>query len=154
RRAAMADEPLAESSFCHIINAPVEQVDIADWLLNLKSAEFQRCCPAQHIAAAATMTEDGKRMALNVETMGDSVIVQHFIGEVTDPHFCRLVSRSDVFTPAGRTKLDMVWQLSVWPMDAERCEYTNRVSACATDDFLGFLSRRRIALAEARAAQQ
>jgi hypothetical protein len=53
----------------HIINAPLEKVDIADWLFNLPDAEYQRCSPA-HIAAGHTTTDDGRPMSINVETIG------------------------------------------------------------------------------------
>jgi hypothetical protein len=33
----MPNPTIAESSFSHIINAPIERVDIADWLLHLPS---------------------------------------------------------------------------------------------------------------------
>jgi hypothetical protein len=46
----MPNPTIAEPSFSHIINAPTERVDIADWLLHLPNAEHQRCCPPAHIA--------------------------------------------------------------------------------------------------------
>jgi hypothetical protein len=49
--------------------APLEKVDIADWLFNLPDAEYQRCSPA-HIAAGHTTTDDGRPMSINVETIG------------------------------------------------------------------------------------
>jgi hypothetical protein len=33
----MIDHTLSESSFGHVINAPIERVDIADWLFNRKA---------------------------------------------------------------------------------------------------------------------
>ena len=53
----MTDLKLSESSYSHIIDVPIEKVDIADWVFNLPDAEFERCCPPDHIAAAATITE-------------------------------------------------------------------------------------------------
>jgi hypothetical protein len=41
----MPNPTIAESSFSHVINAPIERVDIANWLLHLPNAEYQRCCP-------------------------------------------------------------------------------------------------------------
>jgi hypothetical protein len=37
------DRTLSKSTVAHIINAPLEKVDIADWLFNLPDAEYQRC---------------------------------------------------------------------------------------------------------------
>src|SRR5262249_2163017 len=50
---------LVKSEKSATIHAPVECVDIADWLLHLPDAEYQRCAPPDHIAAG-TPTTDGR----------------------------------------------------------------------------------------------
>ena len=74
------DRTLSLSTVTHIINAPIEKVDIADWLFNLPDAEYQRCSPV-HIAAGHTTSDDGRPMSINVETIGEAIMVQHFVGE-------------------------------------------------------------------------
>ena len=106
------DNTLSLSTVTATIHAPIEKVDIADWVLHLPDAEYQRCSTA-HIAAGATTTDDGRPMSINVETIGDAFVVQHYVAEVREPHFCRMVSISDSISPAGRTKLRVVWELSV-----------------------------------------
>ena len=123
----MADKILSQSAYTAVINAPIEWVDIADWLLNLPDAEYQRCAPPDHIAAGYTTSDDGRPMSINVEQIGTGLVIQHYIGEVTEKHHCRMVSHSDVYTPHGRTKVQVIWDLSVKPIDAEHCEYTNGV---------------------------
>jgi hypothetical protein len=44
-------------------------------------------------------------MSINVEILGGSLMVQHYVEESGQPDHLRLVSTSDVFTPAGRTKV-------------------------------------------------
>jgi hypothetical protein len=44
------EKELSSSAFSHVINAPVETVDIVDWLFKLAAAEYQRCCPPDHIS--------------------------------------------------------------------------------------------------------
>jgi hypothetical protein len=109
----MTDRILSHSSFSHIVDVPIERIDIADWLFNLPEAEYQRCCPPDHIAAGATSTDNGRRMSINVEMVGETLMIQHYIGEITEPHLCRMVSLSDAFTPNGRTKVQVLWELSV-----------------------------------------
>ena len=46
----MSDTIITESSATAIVNAPIEFVDIAEWVFTLPDAEYQRCSPA-HIAA-------------------------------------------------------------------------------------------------------
>jgi hypothetical protein len=150
----MPGRTLAESSFSHLIRAPIELVDIAEWLAHLTSAEFRRCCPPAHIAAGCTTTDEGRPMAINVELIGDTLLVQHYVGEVLGPRHCRLVSTSDVLGPEGRTTCHVVWDLSVEPLDAESCEYVNHVIATATDEFTAHARRLGISLEEIAAAHQ
>ncbi|HZA06292.1 MAG TPA: hypothetical protein VE619_01195 [Nitrososphaeraceae archaeon] len=103
------DRTLSLSTVTHIINAPLEKIDIADWLFNLPDAEYQRCSPA-HIAAGHTTSDDGCPMSINVETIGEALMVQHFV-EVLEPHFCRLTSTSDAITTKGCTKVHLLWKL-------------------------------------------
>ena len=41
--APLAFNTLTVSSFGHVINAPIEWIDLADWLANLTSSEYRRC---------------------------------------------------------------------------------------------------------------
>jgi hypothetical protein len=41
----LTDMVLVETEKTATIHAPVERVDIADWLLHLPDAEYQRCAP-------------------------------------------------------------------------------------------------------------
>jgi hypothetical protein len=77
----MAGEILADSSFNHIIEAPIELIDIPAWLYSLPTEEYRRCSP-QHIAAGATFADDGKRMSINVEMIGGSLLVQNYVEQV------------------------------------------------------------------------
>ncbi len=96
----MNEEILTESSCTATINAPIEFVDIPTWLFTLPDAEYQRCSPA-HIAAAATRTDDGRRMSINVETIGGELMVQHYVEDIGEKHHCRVLSTSDLLTPTG-----------------------------------------------------
>ena len=129
------DRTLSLSTVTAIINAPFEKVNIADWLFNLPDAEYQRCSHA-HIAAGTTTTDDGFPMSLNVETIGDALMVQHYVGEIRERSRCVMVSISDAITAAGRTKVRVVWELSVAKIDDKTCQYSNHIHASATDEFL------------------
>ena len=56
----LTDKVLVNSQKTATIQAPVERVDIAAWLLHLPDAEYQRCAPPDHIAAGTTTTDDGR----------------------------------------------------------------------------------------------
>ena len=90
-------------------------------------------------AAGATTTDDGQPVSINVEQVAGTLLVQHYVPEVLEPHHCVLVSQTDVITRRGRTTIQITWELSAEIGDAGRCTYTNTVSAHATDEFLSFL---------------
>ena len=150
----MTDRILSQSSFSHLIDVPIEFIDIADWLFNLPEAEYQRCCPPDHIAAGATSTDNGRRMSINVEMIGETLMIQHYISEITEPHLCRMVSLSDAFTPNGRTRVQVLWELSVKPINSTLCEYTNSVTATPTKEFLDFIKKHGISFEQAAVARQ
>ena len=136
----MQNPTLVESSFSALIQAPLEHVDIPEWCFNLSESEYRGCSPA-HCAAGATTAPDGRRMSINVEILGGSVMVQHYVEEEGQPDHLRLVSTSDVFTPNGRTTIDVVWDLRVRKIDDRTCELTNTVHSSATPDLELFLGR-------------
>ena len=147
------DHTLSLSTVSATINAPIEKVDIAGWLFHLPDAEYQRCSHA-HIAAGTTTTDDGRPMSINVETIGDAFVVQHYVGEVCEPHFCRMVSISDSISPTGRNKLQVVWELRVRKIDDQTCEFTNHIHSSAIDQTLTFFAEHGIPFEQARASRQ
>jgi hypothetical protein len=67
------DKILSSSAYSHVIAVPQAKIDIADWLFNLAEAEYQRCCPPDHISCGSTFTDDGTRMSINVEMIGQTL---------------------------------------------------------------------------------
>ena len=96
----MTTNQIVDSSFTAIINAPIQKIDIPTWCFNLSETEYQGCSPA-HIAAGFTTAPDGKRMSINVETIGGSLMVQHYVETLGQKNHLILDSTSDVFTPAA-----------------------------------------------------
>jgi hypothetical protein len=134
------DKILSSSAYSHVIAVPKAKIDIADWLFNLAEPEYQRCCPPDHISCGSTVTDDGTRMSLNVEMVGQTLMIQHYVAETATAHLCRMVSTSDAFTPNGRTRAQIIWTLSVKPVDDTHCEYTNSVIAHPTAEFIDFIA--------------
>ncbi|BBY62122.1 hypothetical protein [Mycolicibacterium helvum] len=143
---------LARSAFQARINAPVDKVDIGTWLLGIPDAEYQRCAPPDHIAAGYTTTDDGRPMSINVEKVGDSLIIEHYVGEIVEPLHVKMVSISDVFAEDGtRTNMQVTWELTAEP-DGDGLTFTNEVVVRPTDDFLAFLDSAGLTLEQAAAA--
>jgi hypothetical protein len=120
----MAGEILSDPNFSHIIEAPIELIDIPTWLYRLPTEGYKRCSP-DHIAAGATFADDGTRMSINVEMIGGSLLVQNYVEHVGEKDHVKLLSITDVFSPNGRTTSEVTWDLSVTKIDDNSCEYTN-----------------------------
>jgi len=135
------------------INAPIEKVNIADWLFNLPDAEYQKCS-VNHIAAGFTRTYDGQPMSINVEMIGDAMVIQHYVATEYRPDYCRMLSVSDVFGKSGHSKVQVLWELKAKAIDADTCEYTNEIHATATPEFLAFIEEHSVTLAQAAAFRQ
>ena len=148
----MAFNTLTASSFGHVVNAPIGWVDLAGWLTNLTSSEYRRLAPGAHIAAGTSPTDDGERLAIHVETIGETLLVHEYAGELIGRHSCRLASASDVITALGRNTMRVLWELGVEPLDEHSCEYVNHVTAIATDDLLSVIDADGIGLEAAAAA--
>lgn len=95
RSPAVASKPLFESVSTAEISVSADRIDVSDWLFDLTSGEYQFCSP-DHIACGSSLAPDGRRMSINVESMGGDVLIQHYIEEVADPHHCRVRSESDL----------------------------------------------------------
>ena len=139
----MSDHEIVNSSFSAIVNAPIEKIDLPTWAFGLPDKEYQGCSPA-HVAAGFTTAPDGTRMSINVEVIGGSLMVQHYLETLGERDHLILESVSDVFTPNGRTSIHVLWELSVKAIDAARCEFTNHVRSRATDELLTLLDRQGI----------
>jgi hypothetical protein len=153
RQEGLDDRTLVKSSFSAVINAPIKKVDIPSWCFTLPESEYQACSPA-HCSAGATTSPDGRRMSINVEIIGGSLMVQHYVEEIGQPDHLQLVSNSDVFTPTGRTKIGVIWDLSVKKIDDETCEFTNMVHSSATPELLDFLGKQGIPVEVFRTARK
>jgi hypothetical protein len=131
-----------------IVNAPIEKINLTEWLFTLKEHEYQACSVA-HIAAGTTMDKDGKRMSLNVELVGGSLLVQHYIEDISAKDHCRVSSKTDSISPVGNTKLGVTWELKVKKLSDKMSELTNRVVVLFTEEFRDLLKKANISDMEA-----
>jgi hypothetical protein len=150
----LTDMILSNSSYSHELDIAADKLNIPDWLFNLPMYEYQRCCPPDHISAGSTTTDDGRKMSINVEMIGESLMIQQYVGEITEANHCHMVSISDAFSRNGRTKVQIIWDLSVKPLGANRCEYTNSVIAHPTEEFMAFIKEHNIKFEDAAKGRQ
>ncbi len=147
------ENALSASIVTSVINAPIEKINIADWILNLPDEEYQRCS-VNHIAAGITSNYNGTPMSINVEYVGTALVIQHYEATELRPDYCRMLSISDTITANGRSKVQVLWELTAEKIDDKTSKFTNTIHATATPQFLEFIKENGITLAQASKARQ
>ena len=132
------DLVLSHSSESLELEGPFDKINIEQWLKTLPDKEYQRCAPGDHKAAGYTIDDDGTPMSINVEMIGTGLVVQHYRYEEAGPHYCKMVSTSDVLTPNGWTNVQVVWELKFEQIDGDKLRYTNTVTSNPTDEMIAF----------------
>ncbi|UJB21449.1 MULTISPECIES: hypothetical protein [Lysobacter] len=135
------------------IRAPSIDIDLGQWLFTLTDQEY-RACSTAHIAAGSSRTPEGKRVSINVEQPGDTLMVQHYVEDFSDRDRCRVVSRTDAMSPLGRTEWQVTWEVTTAPIDATTCEFTNHFHVEASDAFLALLKANGVPIDQASHAAQ
>ncbi|MFF1475040.1 hypothetical protein EDD90_10622 [Streptomyces sp. Ag109_O5-1] len=138
------DLVLSDSTENVVINAPVEKIHLGKWLTQLTDAEYQACAVPDHRACGWSKNADGDLVSINVEVIGGALMIQHYVAEVLEPHHCRLVSLSETQSPDGWQYVQVIWDLSVTPLDSGRATFTNKVLGRPTRSFLENLKERGI----------
>ncbi|WP_207838647.1 hypothetical protein [Williamsia soli] len=136
------------------VTAPLEYVDIEQWLKTLPTHEYQRCAPGDHKAAGYTVDDDGTPMSINVEMIGTGLVIQQYRFEVASKHYCKMVSLSDVLTPGGWTSTQVIWELGIEQLEGDQLRYVNTVTSHPTEEFLEFITASGQSFEEAAAARQ
>src|ERR1700761_2140587 len=129
------DRVLAHAVFTAVVDAPVGKIDIFEWLRTLPDREFQRCAPPDHKAAGYTVGDDGEPLTVTVEMIGNSLFVQHYAYQAAARDHCRLVSLSDVLTPAGWNSCQLTWDLRADPAGEHASRLTSALTAHPTAEF-------------------
>ncbi|MCQ1574635.1 hypothetical protein [Neorhizobium galegae] len=149
----MSEMLLVVSSSKARINAPAELIDLTGWLFNLSDSEYQ-ACSKDHLAAASGFTREGKRLSINVETIGGDLLVQHYVEQISDRDHCQVRSVSDAFTHFGLTKMEVTWDLTVRSIGSDSCEFENRIEVRATPELLSALKEHGVPPEAARPRMQ
>ena len=86
--------------------------------------------------------------------IGKGLVIQQYVAEVAEPNHCRMVSLSDVFAPQGRSRVQVIWDLSVEAIDETSCKYTNSVVSSAPPEYVAWLAENGMTIEQAAAARQ
>ncbi|MFC3158543.1 hypothetical protein SAMN05443633_1179 [Chryseobacterium arachidis] len=127
-------EAFTESTMTAVINAPLESINLTEWLFTLTDQEYKQCSSA-HIACGNSLSTEGKRMSINVEQIADNLLIQHYVEDVAEKDHCSVNSISDSLSPSGRTTLGIKWELKLAKISESSCELSNHVVVYLTEDF-------------------
>ncbi|MDC6472966.1 hypothetical protein PQZ11_07865, partial [Luminiphilus sp.] len=78
------------------IKAPVKAFNLHDWVFTLSDKDYQTTARG-HIAAGSSVHTDGTQTSVNVESVGGNLLVQHYVAEVKQPDYVKMVSFSDLW---------------------------------------------------------
>jgi hypothetical protein len=150
----MTDDVIAKSVAEATIHAPLAAIDLTEWVFTLTDSEYQ-ACSKNHIAAAVTLTPEGKRMSINVENVGN-LMVHHYVEDVTERSRCRLESLSDSIGPdiGSRVKIAVIWMFVAEVIDSGTTRFTSSVEVRSAPGYLEALEKRGVPFAKASEAAQ
>jgi len=144
---------LARSAQSVVINAPLEKINLGKWLTELTDAEYQACAVPDHRACGWSRNAAGQPVSINVEEVGGTLFIQHYVAEILEPRHCRMVSLSEAQTPDGWQYQQVIWDLSVTALDAHRSTFTNTIVSRPTRAFVAALEERGVSFEKAVAGR-
>lgn len=136
-----------QSSASAVIHVAAEKIDIPSWLFTLPDEEYQECAKA-HIAGGATVAPDGKRISINVESVGPGLMVQHWKEQITEKQHIHLTSVSDMFVQNERTTLQLTWDMKVKALSTDSCEFTDTITLYDTPTLREFVEKSGVPVAQ------
>ena len=130
-----------------IINAPIEHVNVSEWMFTLTSEEYA-ACSKDHQSAAQGRLPSGTRFSVNVERADSLLVVQHYIETVSERHRVVAFSPNSVFwmNDTDYAFAQVTWEVAVEKDDEEHCVLT--CSAFSESDNEAFVTKLHSALKE------
>lgn len=138
---------LGEATATAIIHAPIETVNISDWMFTLTSEEYT-ACSKDHQSAAQGRLPSGKRFSVNVERADTLLVVQHYIETVSERHRVVGFSPNSVFwmNDTDYAFAQVTWEVTVEKHDSKHCVL--ECSAFSESDNEAFVTKLHSALKE------
>jgi hypothetical protein len=126
-----------------VVNAPIETINLGDWMFTITAEEYAACASG-HQSAAQGKLASGKRFSVNLEVVGGTFMVQHYVEKVAKRDHVIGFSPSTTFF-LGDTDCvfaQITWELKVEKLDEKRCELICRVFAESdNEDFVAGLKK-------------
>jgi hypothetical protein len=111
-----------------LLNAPIDQVDLEQWMFSLSDAEYQQAARAHR--AAGAFVDNGVRGTVNVESMGGTLIIQHYREVQAEPSYVELFSER---SQAYLFHLVPVTAQVRWTVQAAARDATSSIFTCTVE---------------------
>lgn len=121
---------IGESIAKAIINAPIEAINLGNWMFTISSEEYAACAQG-HQSAAQGQLPSGKRFSVNVEIVGGTFMVQHYVETISERDHVLGLSPNTTFWQNDKDYVlaQVSWELKVAKIDGHSCELTCRASS-------------------------
>lgn len=113
-----------------VVNAPIETVNLGDWMFTITAEEYAACAEG-HQSAAQGQLPSGKRFSVNLEVVGGTFMVQHYVEKVAERDHVVGFSPNTTFflSDTDCVFAQISWELQVAKLDEKSCGLTCRVFA-------------------------
>ena len=109
------------------INAAKEVFNLHDWVFTLSDKDYQTTARG-HIAAGSSIHTDGIQTSVNVESVVGNLLVQHYIAEVKEPDYVKMVSFSDLWLmKLVHVVVKVTWEMRLISVSDNECKFQNTV---------------------------
>ena len=109
------------------IDAPKEAFNLHDWVFTLSDKDYQTTARG-HIGAGSSIHTDGTQTSVNVESVGGNLLVQHYVAEIKEPDYVKMVSMSDLWLmKLVHVVVKVTWEMRLIPVSESECKFQNTV---------------------------
>ena len=110
-----------------VISAPKEAFNLHEWVFTLSDKDYQTSARG-HIAAGSSIHIDGTQTSVNVESVGGNLLVQHYVAEVKEPDYVKMVSFSDLWLmKLVHVVVKVPWEMRLIAVSERECKFQNTV---------------------------
>jgi hypothetical protein len=110
------------------INVPANSINLSEWVFEMSDKDYQKCAKG-HIGAGSSIMPDGKRSSINVESVGGSLLVQHYIEAISKPDHVQLVSeRSNLWLyHIFHIHVKVIWEMKTIKKSGSSCIFIDHI---------------------------
>ena len=109
------------------VKAPKEAFNLHDWVFTLSDRDYQTTARG-HIGAGSSIHTDGTQTSVNVESVGGNLLVQHYVAEVKEPDYVKMVSMSDLWLmKLVHVVVKVTWEMRLISVSDSECKFQNTV---------------------------